>query len=185
MAAVVEPAPASMLRFRQHYDQMRYGRIPDSIHASVQHHSNYDRTRAPNAQGATLYLYHFVPFILEGKGLEHWDVVKDEVKQEILRRYQGITTNMSADNILASEIETPYDMHKWSPTFRNGDWFGIGTYIDQWMGRRPTPALTQYRVPGIGGLYLSGPFMHPGGGRATAIQIFEDLKINTSKLLRA
>ncbi len=190
MAAVVEPAPASMEKFRQHYDQMRYGLIPDSINASIQHHSNYDRTRVPNGQGATLYLYHFVPFILQGKGLEHWDVVKDEVKQEVLRRYQGITTNMTADNILASEIETPYDMHKWSPTFRNGDLFGIGTYIDQWMGRRPTPELAQYRVPGIGGLYLSGPFMHPGGGvtgggRATAIQVFEDLKINTSKLLRA
>jgi phytoene dehydrogenase-like protein len=58
------------------------------------------------------------------------------------------------------------------------------------MGRRPTPELAQYRVPNIQGLYLSGPFMHPGGGvtgggRATAINVFEDLKINTSKLLLA
>lgn len=181
-AAVVEPAPSSMEKFRQHFDQMRYGHIPDSINASVQHNSNFDKTRVPNGNGAALYLYHFVPFKLAGKELEYWDVVKDEVKQEMLRRYQGITTNMTADNIIASAIETPYDMHKWSPSFQNGDIMGVGTYIDQWSGRRPTPELAQYRVPGISGLYLSGPFLHPGGtvtggGRCTAIQLMGDLKV--------
>jgi phytoene dehydrogenase-like protein len=187
-AACVEPAPSTMKRFRQHFDQMRYGQIPDSINASIQHHSNYDRTRVPNGQGATLYLYHFVPFELEGKGIEHWDVVKEDVKNEVLRRYQGITTNMSSDNILGGAIETPYDMARWSPSFQRGDIFGVGTYFDQSAGRRPTPELAQYRVPGIDGLYLSGPFMHPGGtvtggGRATAMQVLEDLKINHSKLM--
>jgi len=187
-AACVEPAPSTMPRFRRHYDQLRYGRIPDSINASVQHHSNYDRTRVPDGRGATLYLYHFVPFELEGKGLEHWDVVREEVKNEVLQRYQGVTTNMTSDNIIAGTIETPYDMARWSPSFQRGDIFGIGTYLDQWSGRRPTPELAQYRVPGIEGLYLSGPFMHPGGtvtggGRATAMQVLEDLRIDYAKLM--
>lgn len=187
-AAVVEPAPASMLRFRQHFDQMRYGQLPDSINASVQHNSNWDRTRVPHGQGAALYLYHFVPFKFAGKELSHWDEVKEEVKQEVLRRYQGITTNMTADNILGSAIETPYDMHRWSPSFQNGDLMGIGTYIHQWSGRRPTPELAQYRVPGISGLYLSGPFMHPGGtvtggGRAVALQLMGDLRVSYSGIL--
>ena len=188
-AAVVEPAPASMLRFRQHFDQLRYGQIPDSINASVQHNSNYDRSRVPNGQGAALYLYHFVPFKLAGKELSHWDEVKEQVQAEMLRRYRGITTNMTADNIIASAIETPYDMHKWSPSFQNGDIMGVGTYIDQWSGRRPTPELAQYRVPGISGLYLSGPFLHPGGtvtggGRATAIQLMGDLGVDYSRVAR-
>jgi phytoene dehydrogenase-like protein len=89
---------------------------------------------------------------------------------------------MSSDNIIASSIETPYDMHKWSPSFQNGDLMGIGTYIDQWLGRRPTPELAQYRVPGIKALYLSGPCFHPGGtvtggGRATAMQLMGDLGV--------
>lgn len=38
-------------------------------------------------------------------------------------------------------------------------------------------------MPGVERLYLVGPFMHPGGGvygagRATAIKIFDDLKLN-------
>ncbi|MET0660776.1 MAG: NAD(P)/FAD-dependent oxidoreductase, partial [Steroidobacteraceae bacterium] len=62
------------------------------------------------------------------------------------------------------------------------------TYIDQWSGRRPTPELAQYRVPGIAGLYLSGPFLHPGGtvtggGRATAMQLMGDLGVKYSRVM--
>jgi phytoene dehydrogenase-like protein len=187
-AAVVEPAPATMERFRRHFDQMRYGHIPDSINASVQHNSNWDRTRVPNGQGSALYLYHFVPFRLAGKDLSYWDDVKEQVKDDMLSRYQGITTNMDSSNILGGAIETPYDMHKWSPSFQDGDLMGIGTYIDQWSGRRPTPELAQYRVPGIAGLYLSGPFMHPGGtvtggGRPVALQIMDDLGVDYNRII--
>jgi phytoene dehydrogenase-like protein len=187
-AAVVEPTVSRMDEFRRHYDQLRYGRIPESMNASIQCHSRYDATRVPGGHGASLYLYHFVPFELAGQGLEHWDVVKDEVKAELLQRYRSYTTNMTDDNILGNVIETPYDMHKWSPSFQKGDIFGCGTYFDQWMGRRPTPELAQYRVPGIEGLYMSGPFMHPGGavtggGRATAIQVFEDLGVPYHKII--
>ena len=187
-AAVVEPTVSDMQEFRRHYYQLQHGQIPESMNGSVHCHSRYDRTRVLGGQGAALYLYHFVPFELAGHGIEHWDVVKDEVKSEIMRRLQPYTTNMSEDNILASYVETPYDMNKWSPSFQKGDIFGIGTYIDQWMGRRPTPDLAQYRVPGIQGLFLAGPFMHPGGavtggGRATAIQVLGDLGINYNKLI--
>ncbi|MET0546261.1 MAG: NAD(P)/FAD-dependent oxidoreductase, partial [Caulobacterales bacterium] len=187
-AAVVEPAPSTMERFRRHFDQMRYGQLPDSINASVQHNANYDRTRVPNGKGSSLYLYHFVPFKLAGHELSYWDEVKEQVKEDIIERYRGITTNMTSDNIIASAIETPYDMHKWSPSFQNGDLMGCGTYIDQFMGRRPNPELAQYTVPGIQGLYLSGPTLHPGGtvtggGRATAIKLLGDLGVNYDKVI--
>ena len=44
----------------------------------------------------------------------------------------------------------------------------------------------QYRVPGVEGLYLAGPFMHPGGtvtlgGRATAMKMLMDWKIDLKK----
>lgn len=188
-AAVVEPAPSTMRAFLRHFEQMRRGEIPDSINASVQHNSNYDRTRVPNGQGAALYLYNFVPFKLDGKPLSYWDEVADEVKEQILGYYREITTNMGDDNIIASSIETPYDMHKWSHSFQNGDLFGCGTYLDQMMGRRPTPELAQYRVPGVEGLYLSGPFHHPGGavtggGRATAYQVLSDLDVKHEHILK-
>jgi hypothetical protein len=65
----------------------------------------------------------------------------------------------------------------------NGDIFGVGTAGGQILGRRPTPALAQYRVPGLDRLYLTGPFMHPGGtvtlgGRPTAMVVYDDLGID-------
>jgi hypothetical protein len=42
-------------------------------------------------------------------------------------------------------------------------------------------------VPAVEGLYLTGPFMHPGGGvfgagRATAIQMMDDLGVDYDKV---
>ena len=42
------------------------------------------------------------------------------------------------------------------------------------------------RVPGVTGLYLTGPFMHPGGtltlgGRPTAMVMYQDLGIGLEK----
>jgi hypothetical protein len=54
-------------------------------------------------------------------------------------------------------------------------------------GYRPTPDLAQYTVPGVERLYLVGPFLHPGGGvyrggRATAMRIFDDLKMDFDQI---
>lgn len=63
-------------------------------------------------------------------------------------------------------------------------------YQHQMLGLRPTARLAQYAVPGAKGLYLSGPFMHPGGavtggGRATAMKVLDDLGIDASQQMAA
>ena len=55
---------------------------------------------------------------------------------------------------------------------------------------RPTPDLGQNTVPGADRLYLVGPFQHPGGGvfgagRATAMRMCEDLKLDFDKIARS
>jgi phytoene dehydrogenase-like protein len=95
---------------------------------------------------------------------------------------------MTEDNVIGRAAESPADMARWSDSFQHGDLFGIGSFIHQYLGRRPIPALAQYAVPGADGLYLAGPFMHPGGavtggGRATAMKIFEDLDMDASKYM--
>jgi phytoene dehydrogenase-like protein len=60
--------------------------------------------------------------------------------------------------------------------------------VYQFLGRRPTPELAQYAVPGIERLYLAGPFMHPGGGvigggRPVAIKIMGDLGMDFEKAI--
>ena len=56
------------------------------------------------------------------------------------------------------------------------------------LGTRPTMELAQYRVPGAKGLYLSGPFMHPGGGltgggRPVAMKVKDDIGVDYSKVI--
>lgn len=70
-----------------------------------------------------------------------------------------------------------------------GDVHGAAPFFYQSGGHRPTPELGQYKVPGVERLYLVGPFMHPGGGvygagRATAIKMCGDLKIDFDRLTR-
>ena len=90
--------------------------------------------------------------------------------------------------ILARHVDSPLDMSRHTTSMRLGDVVGIAMYIYQFFGRRPTPELAQYRVPGAKGLYLSGPFMHPGGGitgggRATAIRVMEDMGLDYTQVM--
>ena len=86
-------------------------------------------------------------------------------------------------------MDSPLDMERWSPaTFVNGEVHGAGLQMFQTSGFRPIPELAQYAVPGCDRLYLSGPFMHPGGavfgaGRPAAIKIMDDLDIDFDKVL--
>jgi hypothetical protein len=77
-------------------------------------------------------------------------------------------------------------MERTSPSFLHGDLHGIATNVYQSGSHRPTPDLGQYVVPGLDRFYLVGPFQHPGGGvfgagRATALKMFEDLKLDFDK----
>ena len=100
---------------------------------------------------------------LGGRNVDGWnEEIRDQYKEWMMGEYAKYCTNMTADNVIASAAESPADMAEWSPSFQKGDIFGIGNWIHQYLGRRPTPALAQYAVPGADGLYLAGPFMHPG-----------------------
>jgi phytoene dehydrogenase-like protein len=85
--------------------------------------------------------------------------------------------------------DSPVDMERTSPSFRRGDLHGIATTTWQSGAHRPTPELGQYTVPGVDRLYLVGPFQHPGGGvfgagRATAMKLASDLKLDLTRVPR-
>jgi len=166
---------------RRFFDRFRYGQLgKDNLSPSVAIQSNYDQTRCPPGK-ATMYLYHFAPMLLESGGLEGWDAVKQEVGDWIFDEMCSYATNMDRSKIIGRHIESPLDHHRHSKMMRHGDIFGAGMYFSQLMGRRPTPELAQYRVPGLDSFYLAGPTQHPGGGitfggRATAMRMLMDWK---------
>jgi len=174
--------------FRDSYDSVRRGNLPTSFASGVQLPTVFDPSRAPPGKHV-MSSYYCVPFDLREGGSAHWDELKRGFAERALDRIAYYAPNLSGANILSYAVESPLDLARHSPSFTAGDVSGIGVYIHQMMGMRPTPELAQYRVPGAQGLYLAGPFMHPGpgisgGGRAVAIRMMEDLKIDTKKVLK-
>ena len=153
----------------------------------VSTHTELDPTRAPEGKH-TLYVYQFAPYDLAEGGVDAWDTRKEDVAERMLEELRKYTTNMGPENIIEKYVSSPKSHAEDSPSFRLGDVMGIGQYIYQFLGRRPTPELSQYAVPGIEGLYLAGPCMHPGGGvigggRATAVKMMEDLGMDFDKVI--
>ncbi len=181
-ALLVQAVPSRLADLKQVFDDVGAGRMPSRLAAILAQMSVHDSTRAPDGKH-TLYFFNFAPRKLNGG----WnDEARDRAKDWMMQELRKYTTNMDDDNILAGMAESPEDQNHWSPSFQGGDYMGIGMFQHQLMGRRPTPRLAQYAVPGAQGLYLAGPFMHPGGaitggGRATAMKIMEDLGIDSSK----
>lgn len=184
-ALLVGFAPSRLDPFRRVFDNFRYGAVPSDSFATAMVHSNHDASRAPTKQAA-LTLYGFGPFDLDGDS-SNWDHRRDEMATWLKSGYAKHVTNLNDDNVIAQVFHTPLDVERRSPSFQRGDVTGVGKYFHQIGGHRPTPDLAQYTVPGIDRFYLAGTFMHPpggvtGGGRATAIKICEELRIDFDTL---
>jgi phytoene dehydrogenase-like protein len=172
------------------YDELRRGRVPRRPLIGGDDTSINDPSRVPTDKG----LFHgicFAPYDLADGGPSRWDEIKEATADMLLGHYRKFVSNLTADNIIARTVYSPLDLERSSPnSMVRGDVHGAAPFFYQSGGHRPTPDLGQYKVPGIERLYLVGPFMHPGGGvygagRATAIKMCEDLKIDFERIARA
>jgi phytoene dehydrogenase-like protein len=170
------------------YDHLRRGRIPPRRLCAGGDNSINDPTRAPPGAGV-FYGVTFAPYALDDGGPARWDEIKEEAADVSLQYYRRFFSNLGPDNILARLVRSPLDHERDSPaSFVKGDIHGCAPFMYQSVGHRPTPDLGQYTVPGVAGLYLVGPFMHPGGGvfgagRGTAIRLMDDLAIDYDKVM--
>jgi len=174
--------------FRRMYDEPRWGQIAPSFCSGASVATIHDPSRAP-AGKHVLASYTFVPYDLENGGPERWDEVKGAYCEEVIAGLARYAPNLTGANIMARYAESPLDLQRYSASFTGGDVNGLSMSLYQSMGMRPTPELSQYRVPGANGLYLTGPYMHPGGGlagggRAVAMRMLEDMKIDSGKVFR-
>jgi phytoene dehydrogenase-like protein len=182
---LIECLPSNLQEVRQEFDLLRYGRMPKKPTLLAVCHSRHDSTRAPDGK-ATLYMYNFAPYQLAG-GLS-WDEEKERLADWMLADFRKYANNMSVENILARHVQSPLDQERSSLSFRKGDIMGIGQYLYQFVGLRPIAQLSQFTVPGIEGLYLAGPFMHPGGGvngggRGVAVKMLGDMDLDFDEVI--
>ncbi|MEZ5897632.1 MAG: NAD(P)/FAD-dependent oxidoreductase [Parvularculaceae bacterium] len=169
------------------YDKLRRGEVSPRLIAGGDNTTN-DHSRAPYG-GGIFYGVNFAPYNLHDGGPTAWDRVKDDHAERSLNEYRKYFNGLDESNIIGKLVRSPLDHERDSPaSFVKGDIHGCAPFFYQTVGHRPTPDLGSLRVPGVEGLYLVGPFMHPGGGvfgagRATAIQMMDDLDIDYDKVL--
>ena len=172
------------------FDDLTRGRISPRVLGAGGDESINDPSRVPPGCGM-LHGITFAPYNLEQGGAARWDEIREEMGDRSLRHYQKFVKNLTSDNIIARSIATPLDHARNMPnSMVGGDVHGIAPYFYQIGGHRPTPDLSQYTVPGLERFYLVGPFLHPGGGvygagRATAMRMFDDLKMDFDKVANA
>ncbi|KAK1996803.1 FAD/NAD(P)-binding domain-containing protein [Colletotrichum falcatum] len=181
--------PGNLDIMLESYDQMEKGLLPDNIMIGASSISTADPTRCPPGKA----LLHCVVMCKADNaygGWDAWDRIKDEWAQKVFTYFSRYLKNFTPDIVRAYEVVTPRDHQGDSPSFQRGDICGLAMSAGQMGMQRPTPALAQYRVPGVKGLYLAGPFMHPGGGvwgggRPVAMRVLEDLGIDFDKIFGA
>ena len=177
----------SMRELLLDYDKLRRGEVPERRLIAGGDNARNDPTRAP-AGGGVFYGVTFAPYELHDGGAAAWDEKKEEIADGSLAYYRKFFSNLTDENIVGRLVRSPLDHERDSPaSFVKGDIHGCAPFMYQTVGHRPTPDLGSFRVPGIESLYLVGPFMHPGGGvfgagRATAIQMMDDMGIDYDKV---
>jgi phytoene dehydrogenase-like protein len=181
-AMMIELLPDGIEQLRRHFDDLRYGRLPEYPLIGLGSPSNLDPARVPPGK-ATMHAWDYVPYEHPDGGAAHWDAAKRGFTERMLERMGDWIENLTPDNIIRYHCDSPLDMERTSPSFLKGDIHGVAPYLYQFGAHRPTPDLGQNTVPGIERFYLVGPFQHPGGGvfgagRATAMRMCDDLGLD-------
>jgi len=178
-AVMYELMPDSYEMMRRAFDEIRYGQFSPQPLVGVGQLTQHDPSRCPEGK-AIFHAWDYVPYARpDGRS---WDESKREFAQGMIAQMGKYIENLP-DVVLDYHCDSPVDMERTSPSFFRGDLHGIATTSYQSGAHRPTPELGNYRVPGCEGLYLVGPFQHPGGGvfgagRATAQVMCEDLGLD-------
>ncbi|MGH8143070.1 MAG: phytoene desaturase family protein [Steroidobacteraceae bacterium] len=179
-AVMVELLPDNYDDIRRSFDDLRYGQLARHSLLGLGSLTMFDPARAPPGM-ATVHLWDYVPYRRDDG--RSWDDTKDAYAQRVLEHAARFIDNIGAQDIIAYHCDSPLDMERTSPSFMHGDLHGIAPSLYQSGAHRPTPDLGQYTVPGVERFYLVGPFQYPGGGvfgagRATAMKVFEELKLD-------
>jgi phytoene dehydrogenase-like protein len=182
-AVMIELLPNEYQRLRKSFDELRYGELSQYPLLGIGSLTLFDPSRAP-AGKAIAHIWDYAPY--RRRDGRSWDEAKGEFAQRMLTHLGRFVDNIGPADVIAYHSDSPVDMERTSPSFMHGDLHGIATSVYQSGAHRPTPDLGQFTVPGIERFYLVGPFQYPGGGvfgagRATAMRMFEDLKLDFDK----
>jgi phytoene dehydrogenase-like protein len=94
-----------------------------------------------------------------------WHQVRREVGPRMIKEWQKYAPNMTDDNIIGIEIDTPGDFARRDQPCIEGSWqMGVSPIVSQWGRYRPIYEYSGYKVPNIENLYCTGIGWHSNFG---------------------
>jgi phytoene dehydrogenase-like protein len=126
---------------------------PDSI---------WDVNRAPDGKHTILIEDFAAPrrFFTE----KEWLKMKREVVERALKDWQIYAPNMTWDNVISHNIQTPLDVTYRHLDMKEGGWVEGAMMLSQQDRFRPVPEMSNYRIPGVDNMYICSSNLHSCGG---------------------
>ena len=141
-----------------------YGRIPRIPGAGTWVNSLWDPTYAPPGKHSLTGWFFMPKASLHSR--EEWEEVRATHNDKFIRHFENWAPNMTWDNVIDHYFYTPLDQED-EMRLMEGDFMNGAMKLHQLGANRPFPEANQYRTE-IEGLYLCGPYMHPGGDASSA-----------------
>ena len=97
---------------------------------------------------------------------KEWLEIKERYADELIHIWQQYAPNMTWDNVIGVDTNTPYDNLRWKNLAPTG--YPMGMERNHWQieGNRPTPELANHRTP-VKNLYATGVCWHLGTAGST------------------
>jgi phytoene dehydrogenase-like protein len=155
-----------------HRDFM-FGLPPKQPSVVAMSFSSLDPTLAPAGKHVLFTWGQYHPYEL-GNG-ENWDAIREREADKLYDLVCQYAPNMRG-KMIARYIQTPLDIERTLGLLR-ANVMHLEMSLDQMFMFRPLPELSEYKVPGLPGLYLTGASTHPGGG------VFAASGYNTARVI--
>jgi phytoene dehydrogenase-like protein len=98
---------------------------------------------------------------------EEWLEIKDRYADDLIRIWQQYAPNMTWDNIIGMDTNSPYDNLRMKNLAPYGNTAGVDRNYWQVDANRPTPELANHRTP-IKNLYATGACWHLGSSAGSS-----------------
>lgn len=98
---------------------------------------------------------------------KEWLEIKKRYEGELIQIWQDYAPNMTWDNVIGIDANSPYDNLRMRNLAPNGTMAGIDRIASQLGANRPTPELANYRTP-VRNLYATGGCWYQGSNASCA-----------------
>jgi phytoene dehydrogenase-like protein len=144
--------------YRFNNQHIRPGQWPERLYLWEATDTKWDPRYGP--PGKHVALLEEMAFPASWRTEAEWMQIKKEAPDHFLRQWQKYAPNMTWDNVIAANIDTPWDIMQRSDNFVDGNWGLISGTPSQWGAMRPIPEFSQYQIPGIEDFWMASGSCH-------------------------